>query len=517
MKSFLLLYAFIFFGVLLPSCAFFDFKEPKVTGYYPRHNQRAIPNDALIWLEFSENMDTEQTENAFSLASENHSPKGEFSWQDRRMIFTPKEPLLTGEIYTVTLAKDAEDENGNNLQDRFKAEFTVNEDDVKPTIVSHEPAHGQQGILVNDIITIVFSEAIDEVSLQEGLFITPSIVGNFTLNATGETVTFTPLSEFIYGTIYTVSITEAIKDVAGNSLFEGKEFSFIIGEDFIKPVIESASAGTVTLEHGLLVTGISKLSPMVITFSEKMADNELLDAIYMSPSASLNKSISTTGTAPNEKTVLTIIPVKPLEPETNYSLEIQSSAIDIFGNILDKSYSYKFLTNSDPDSTRPGVLGIRQNLMQTDSGQCVDPPDAGIDCTVLFDCAGNDCWGQSLSTTDFDPAVPDYLQQDQPLNIDHLLVMDSSITEMYIILVVYFDKPMNRTSLIEATSLKNIIANVSSPFIADIQLSSDRMQMFIYIRDWDGLQGYNKIIVKKDIAEDTYGNGLNDDYVLYLN
>lgn len=513
-----------------------DFNPPEVTSSYPTQNATGISNNVEVWVEFSESMDYSQTETAFSLFADTDRPKGQFIWEGNRLRFIPRGPLTTGRTYTLLISKSAEDSQGNNLRDDFQINFTVNPDAGKPQIVSTNPVYGQTGVLPTSVFTIVFSEAVNPSTLIPGITITPSVVGAFTVNGTGETVTFTPQSNLLNGTVYTITINTNVQDLAGNSLLLGRTVSFVVGTDFVRPTITSA-VGNVALQNGLVTPLISRNAQIVITFSELMNTTTLTNAITISPTAGFSKVFTTFGIS----TVATLTFSPALESETLYTLSVNNSATDVANNILNQNYNYQFTTNA-ADSVRPQVVGVRQAIRAWNSGFCTATLGA---CPTTYSdvCPGGvaDVCDRQVGPIAFHveelvatvpnvytaaplPAPPAPVgtvrPQNDTIDVTEQIDVDTNpvTTRLRIVLNVYFSRQMNLSSLIQATTFTPIITGSGVVNIAHIELDATQTMMRVYISGWNGT-GYYKLKIAGGVASDnsTPGNLLLNDYVLFTN
>ena len=75
-----------------------------------------------IWIEFSEPMQTDSVEAAFSISG---GGDGEFVWDGNRVRYVPDEPLAVGEQYAVSLAPGSLSEGGRSVDEAFEFSFTV--------------------------------------------------------------------------------------------------------------------------------------------------------------------------------------------------------------------------------------------------------------------------------------------------------------------------------------------------------------------------------------------------------
>ncbi|MDH2443020.1 Ig-like domain-containing protein [Amnibacterium sp. CER49] len=133
--------------------------------------------------------------------------------------FTPSGALTTDSHYTVSLTSDIKNASGTSLAP-LSWTFSTG---PRPTVKSVTPASGATGVPIGSastptLVKAVFSESVTGVSgasftVKAG---TSSVAGAVTY-ASG-TATFTPSGALAPNTTYTVALTSAIKDLAGNPL-----------------------------------------------------------------------------------------------------------------------------------------------------------------------------------------------------------------------------------------------------------------------------------------------------------
>lgn len=111
-------------------------------------------------------------------------------------------------------------------------QFTVKLTDiVPPTVITTMPLQGSTGIALNSLIDVVFSEDIDQTTLTSSSIVLTAIGGG-TIATTriydspSKTLTITPTGTILNGTGYLLSLTTAIKDLAGNAMATGFQYSW---------------------------------------------------------------------------------------------------------------------------------------------------------------------------------------------------------------------------------------------------------------------------------------------------
>ncbi|MGM0509871.1 MAG: Ig-like domain-containing protein [Thermoplasmatota archaeon] len=114
--------------------------------------------------------------------------------------------------------------------------FTT-KDVTPPTVINSTPEDGAVDVAVDQEITIEFSEAMDETSVEDNLTIDPHVNGSFSWS--GDELTYTLDDEFEHYTEYEVTITSDAADENGVQMEDDYVFSFTTVEapDY-KPTLE---------------------------------------------------------------------------------------------------------------------------------------------------------------------------------------------------------------------------------------------------------------------------------------
>jgi subtilisin family serine protease len=108
-------------------------------------------------------------------------------------------------------------------------------DTTRPTVISTDPAANAIGVPRDKIVRATFSEPMQASSIGTSTFTVKNPVGNnvagtVTLSSDGKTASFQKTSTpFAANTKYTVTITTAVKDLAGNTMAAAKIWTFTTG------------------------------------------------------------------------------------------------------------------------------------------------------------------------------------------------------------------------------------------------------------------------------------------------
>jgi uncharacterized delta-60 repeat protein len=104
-------------------------------------------------------------------------------------------------------------------------------DTTRPTVVSATPVDNATAVAVTTAVTVAFSEAMDASSINDVSFHMTSatagiVVGTVTYDAVSNVATLTPSSAMTHDAVYTVTVSAAAKDLAGNTLATPFDWSF---------------------------------------------------------------------------------------------------------------------------------------------------------------------------------------------------------------------------------------------------------------------------------------------------
>ncbi|MCX7787259.1 MAG: Ig-like domain-containing protein [Spirochaetes bacterium] len=300
---------------------------PKVLSYFPSHCYLKASEVSEIRLHFSHPMETECTEEAFSLKTNTTPLPGTFRWEerDRTLIFSPLAPLKDKQTYTLSVSSTAEDRWGNSLLEEFNHVFHTKEEIAPPNVLTFYPDSGAKITHSRHPIGVTFSEPMDRESILRSFSLTPSLPGVFSFGANSDSFVWSPMVPYRQGETYQVTIRKDACDSSGNCLVEEFRFSFqmIQTETKILSVVCSSN-GTVLLPTtpGTYVNPslrIEKNEAFRIRFTTPV-DPETRDAILtIHPATAYRMDWNTTGDE-----VLLYFP-EPLVWNAVYELQILSS------------------------------------------------------------------------------------------------------------------------------------------------------------------------------------------------
>jgi hypothetical protein len=162
----------------------------------------------------------------------------------------------------------------------------------------------------------------------------------------GITATWTPSGLLLANTIYTATITTAVRDLAGNSMLVPYVWFFNTGAapDTTHPTVTSTDPA-----NGATKVAINKR--IAATFSEVMDPTTLNGTTYTLTLA----GIPVPGRVFYGARTATFTPDGVLAPNSVYTATISTGAEDLAGNGLLLPYTWRFTTGAAPDTIAPMV------------------------------------------------------------------------------------------------------------------------------------------------------------------
>ncbi len=236
-----------------------DTTRPSVTLTIPADTATAVAVNAQISATFSEDMKSSTiTGTTFTVAGPGNVPvtgSVTYSAGSRTANFAPTAPLPFSTLFTATLAATITDAGGNALagnQGPLPAPsshvwtFTTGAapDAIAPTVTLLNPLDVSTGLCLQKSVNATFSEDMDPATLTTASFLLQTsgpplgapVAGSLSYDVAGKIATLTATSDLASNTNYTVTITTAAEDLAGNALATPKVWTFTTGSQACAPV-----------------------------------------------------------------------------------------------------------------------------------------------------------------------------------------------------------------------------------------------------------------------------------------
>jgi hypothetical protein len=232
-----------------------DTTPPTVTSTSPVNNTTSVDSTSSLTATFSEAIDPSTVSSStFTLNQGSSRVSGSVTHTGTTATFTPTSALKGGTVYKATITTGVKDIAGNAITASYSWSFTTagsgntgggTTDTTPPTVISTSPVNNTTSVDSTSSLTATFSEAINPSTITSSSFTlnqgSSRVSGSVTY--TGTTAKFTPTSTLKGGTVYTATITTAVKDIAGNAITASFSWSFTTvapaptGLSFAKDVI----------------------------------------------------------------------------------------------------------------------------------------------------------------------------------------------------------------------------------------------------------------------------------------
>ena len=333
----------------------------------PPDGATGVAINSMIAVAFDEPMDGSTINTDTFIVSFNPIVEGTVTYvaETKTAIFTPSSDLEPDTIHTITITTGVADLAGNTLEEDLAWTFTTGTvaDHQAPTVQSTNPANDETDVMVNSVITAVFSEAMAPSSINTTTFLLEddnevSVSG--TVNYIGVTAMFTPSSNLDFDTTYTATITTSASDISENVLVEDYVWSFTTGmlTDTQPPTITGNSP-----TDG--ATSVAVSTNVTATFSEAMDPSSINTDTF---TLSTNPPVGGTVSYDAQTLTVTFNPSSDLDPNTTYTATVTAGSEDLAGNPLQQDEVWTFTTASQMmgDTTPPTIQSTNPTDDATD-------------------------------------------------------------------------------------------------------------------------------------------------------
>lgn len=119
-----------------------------------------------------------------------------------------------------------------------------------PVVTARGPLPGATGVLLTGVVTATFSKPLSPATLNAATFTVRGasgvVAGSFTYDVGSRTATFTPAAPLAANTIYTVTLTNGIKDTSGQGLNEGIDLGPVVEQWRFTTLLPSVAFASAT-------------------------------------------------------------------------------------------------------------------------------------------------------------------------------------------------------------------------------------------------------------------------------
>jgi hypothetical protein len=217
--------------VCLTTLAVLDAAAPVVLSTSPASLAVNVQTDPLtISAVFSEAMNVLSVINALSFTVSGVQGTLSYEAATSTVTFTPSITLTPGTMYTATISGNAADVAGNRLGADHVWSFTTTAAPVVtlPAVVSTNPANNGINVSVTSVITAVFSEPMDPLTVMNPSCFTVNhgVAGIVSYDIPSRMAILSPSAPLAPATTYTGTICNNVQDIAGNKMTANHAWNF---------------------------------------------------------------------------------------------------------------------------------------------------------------------------------------------------------------------------------------------------------------------------------------------------
>ncbi|PLX17106.1 MAG: hypothetical protein C0601_08250 [Candidatus Muiribacterium halophilum] len=340
-----------------------DTTRPEITTTFPDKDQKDIPVDSDITVDFSEAMDGDSI-NRFTLfiknekTAETHNCQVTYDIDNKQAILHPRVNMDYFTGYMMTISRIVRDASGNHLKSTYLSRFRTEPapDNKKPEVVNSFPGDKSKDFKVNDTLKVTFSEPmLEETITGRNIYLKDThneiIECALEYDETRLQVNIKPAYALEYEKDYSVVVDE-VADVAGNTISAPVIISFRTENlpDMVPPrVVDHTPAD--------LDTNVDIRPRIYVFFSEALNEKTLTTQNVLLET--FTEQIDIKMFYDIRENRLEIVPQKPLDYKEEYKVVISSAISDLSGNQLDRTYIWRFWTQDPPDRIKPQIVSVK--------------------------------------------------------------------------------------------------------------------------------------------------------------
>jgi hypothetical protein len=329
---------------------------PTVIATNPQDQAVNVPANQVVTATFNEKMSSKMIDNTtFILLNGSTVVPGILTYDENNatISFVPTTTLSGSSTLTGRIKAGIKDLNGNALQSDYVWSFSTGAI-LLPVIIATDPANNETNVVTNKTITATFNMAMDPLTMIAANFVvkqgTTTVAGVVSYN--GTTISFAPAATLNPNSVYTCTVSNAAKNLAGKALASNYVWSFTTGSIIAPQVLSTDPVNNAT---GVVVNKIIKA-----TFSEPMNAATINGASFLLSQGTL----PITGAVSYNGNIASLDPSVDLAQNTVYTCTITTGAKNPAGTSISSNFIWSFTTgavtapkiiSTDPSNNATGV------------------------------------------------------------------------------------------------------------------------------------------------------------------
>gem|GEM_PF-1427618 len=250
------------------------------------------------------------------------------------------------------------DTAGNALGGRvFNFHTSFVSDNTPPHLLQVSPVNQATAVPTNAVVDVLFSKTVDTVSAQSGVQVSTGgqlVSGVVAFSNGNQRMTFTPNPALLPNTTYTVTITSAVTDVAGNALDNPGSSIFQTGAASF-----TSRPSVILVDPANGAGGVETNALIRVQFSERIDPVSVNNGTLQVWPNNTGVPIAGTAMAGADGLSATFTVAGGLLPGTGYTVRVNDSGItDLAGNGIN-FFQSNFTTGQTADNNPPaGVISV---------------------------------------------------------------------------------------------------------------------------------------------------------------
>lgn len=229
-------------SLFMMSCDILRSSPFEVVSWTPGPGPRQFDAGLSLSLTFSHEANRYSVERALSVTEDGLPLSLSFSWEGKTLRILPATALRENREYRISLAADAQDSDGLNLDSPFEGRFSTRPQAERLRLLSSVPADGgfisagggETGPLFVPLF-LHFSHGVSLPSLLQQASFNPSIRGLWSLENGGSSARFTPQESWQRGKSYVLTLSKDLCDQYDRPMGYSSVIHFSVGEEIIPP------------------------------------------------------------------------------------------------------------------------------------------------------------------------------------------------------------------------------------------------------------------------------------------
>ena len=225
--------------IIILSCSIVDFSPEEGITTNPSKENQIIDENEIIYVSFDFSPDKISAESLFQITDYLGKINGSFSWNSRRMLFTPDEKMVRGRRYTFDYSGTVSRKDGGEVKSEIVIPFFYKTAFCNiPYLTSVSPSAGKV-ITQDNTLVFTFSKQMDEASVKKGFKINPDTEYVSVWNTGSTELTVAPKDKWKNLSSYTFSLADSICCSENIPIETEYNYTYYCDSSHVKPEVIS--------------------------------------------------------------------------------------------------------------------------------------------------------------------------------------------------------------------------------------------------------------------------------------